>query len=110
MTAAAQELPQGPGPLTARRRVVFTQASGLHLRPADQLVRRAAAFQADIWLEGPGGRANGKSLHDLMVLAAACAMLVWWGVHGGLWAAIFAALGLLVVIATGVLVMGSGRR
>jgi phosphocarrier protein HPr len=72
MVTAAQELPQGQGPLTARRRVVFTQASGLHLRLADQLVRRAAAFQADIWLEGPGGRANGKSILDLMALAAAC--------------------------------------
>jgi phosphocarrier protein HPr len=76
MTAATQELPQGPGPLTARRRVVFTQASGLHLRPADQLVRRAAAFQADIWLEGPGGRVNGKSILDLMVLAAACGTML----------------------------------
>jgi phosphocarrier protein len=72
MTTAAQELPQSQGPLTARRRVVFTRASGLHLRLADQLVRRAAAFQADIWLEGPGGRANGKSILDLMALAAAC--------------------------------------
>ena len=72
MVTAAQELPQSQGPLTARRRVVFTQASGLHLRRADQLVRRATAFQADIWLEGPGGRANGKSILDLMALAAAC--------------------------------------
>lgn len=72
METAAQGLPQSQGPLTARRRVVFTQASGLHLRLADQLVRRAAAFQADIWLEGPGGRANGKSILDLMALAAAC--------------------------------------
>lgn len=72
METAAQGLLQSQGPLTARRRVVFTQASGLHLRLADQLVRRAAAFQADIWLEGPGGRANGKSILDLMALAAAC--------------------------------------
>jgi phosphocarrier protein HPr len=72
MITAARELPQGPGPLTARRWVVFTQASGLRLRLADLLVRRATAFRADIWLEGPGGRANGKSLLDLMALAAAC--------------------------------------
>jgi Flp pilus assembly protein TadB len=58
---------------------------------------------------GGGAAAAGRGL-TFLVLAAACAMLVWWGVHGGLWAAIFAVVGLIVVIATGVLVMGSGRR
>jgi phosphocarrier protein HPr len=45
---------------------------GLHARPAAQLVKLAAAFQADIEIVKDGMAVNGKSIMGVMMLAAEC--------------------------------------
>ena len=54
------------------RRVAIANALGLHLRAADQFVRLAQQFRADIWVHLDGKGANGKSILDLTTLAATC--------------------------------------
>jgi phosphocarrier protein HPr len=52
------------------RQVTVTNAQGLHARPADILVRRAKQFEAEINVEKEGNRVNGKSILDVLMLAA----------------------------------------
>ena len=49
------------------------------------------------------GAAAGKGM-ALLVLAVAGVMLVWWALHGGLWASVFGYSGLTAVIAVALLV------
>ncbi len=56
----------------ARRQVEITNALGLHARPADKFVRIASRYQADIRVVVDGEARNGKSILDLMTLAAEC--------------------------------------
>ena len=42
---------------------------GLHARAAAQFVKKASAFQSDVWVEKDGQRVNGKSIMGLLVLA-----------------------------------------
>jgi phosphocarrier protein HPr len=54
------------------QRVAIANALGLHLRAADQFVRLAQQFRADVRVHLDGKGANGKSILDLMALAGAC--------------------------------------
>ena len=56
----------------ARRQVEITNAMGLHFRPADKFVGLALRFQSEIRVTVDGQEINGKSILDLMTLAAEC--------------------------------------
>ncbi len=43
---------------------------GLHTRPAASLVKLAAKFKSELYLERDGYRVNGKSIIGVMTLAA----------------------------------------
>jgi phosphocarrier protein HPr len=53
-----------------RRRVRVTNALGLHMRAAGRFARLAQEFQAEVRVGLDGKAARGKSLLDLMTLAA----------------------------------------
>ncbi len=57
-------------PIRCEREIV--NALGLHLRAADQFVRLAQQFQAEVRVSLEGKVANGKSILDLATLAAGC--------------------------------------
>ncbi|XZE33455.1 HPr family phosphocarrier protein [Pirellulaceae bacterium SH501] len=50
--------------------VVVKNPEGLHMRPADKLVRTAASFQCQIELERAGQVADCRSILSLLTLAA----------------------------------------
>ena len=52
------------------RKVVIANRQGLHARPADMFVKAAQQFQSQIEIERDGLRVSGKSILDLMTLAA----------------------------------------
>lgn len=52
------------------RVVVVTNPNGLHARPADLFVRQAVKFQSEVAVVKGHVRANGKSILDLLTLAA----------------------------------------
>lgn len=54
------------------RRVAIANALGVHLRAADQFVRLAQQFRADVRVHLDGQGANGKSILELTALAATC--------------------------------------
>jgi phosphocarrier protein HPr len=56
----------------ARRQVEISNPLGLHLRAADQFVRLARRFQSEIRVHYQGNASNGKSILELMTLAAEC--------------------------------------
>lgn len=58
----------------AHREVRIKIEYGLHLRPAELFARTAARFLSDIRVDHleKGEQVNGKSLLDLMTLAAEC--------------------------------------
>jgi phosphocarrier protein len=58
-----------PDPV-ARREVELINASGLHLRAANQFVGVAQQFRAEIRVSWDSREADGKSILDLMTLAA----------------------------------------
>jgi phosphotransferase system HPr (HPr) family protein len=70
-TAPATE-EAGPTVPVARRRVEIVNALGLHLRPAERFVAVANRFRSDIRVSNPGRVSNGKSILDLMTMAAEC--------------------------------------
>jgi phosphotransferase system HPr (HPr) family protein len=45
---------------------------GLHLRAAAQMVKVSSRFKCRILVKHPGGQVDGKSLLNLMTLAAGC--------------------------------------
>ncbi|WP_169972601.1 HPr family phosphocarrier protein [Tautonia rosea] len=55
-----------------RRRVEITNPYGLHLRPAEKFVGLAGKFRAEVRVHYEGRDCNGKSILDLMTLAAEC--------------------------------------
>ena len=57
--------------VVARRRVRIANSLGLHLRAADAFVRLAQTYRAEVWVAREGLRVNGKSILDLISLAAA---------------------------------------
>jgi phosphocarrier protein HPr len=54
------------------REATIMNRDGLHARPAAQLVRLAATFDAEIELAKDGVGVNGKSIMGVMMLAAEC--------------------------------------
>jgi phosphocarrier protein len=52
------------------RTATIVNQDGLHARPAAQIVRLAAGFDADIELAKDGLEVNGKSIMGVMMLAA----------------------------------------
>jgi len=60
----------------ARRQVGVNNVLGLHLRAADKFVRLAKAFQSDVRVCCEGIIANGKSILDLLSLAAECGTML----------------------------------
>jgi phosphocarrier protein HPr len=56
----------------ARRQVAIGNALGLHLRAAHKFVKSAQAFQSDIKVCSNSTIANGRSILDLLGLAAEC--------------------------------------
>ena len=57
-------------PPVARRQVEVLNALGFHLRPAERFVGLAHRFASDIKVTVQGKVSNGKSILDLMTLAA----------------------------------------
>lgn len=55
---------------TLSREVVVTNAQGLHARPADLLAREARRWQSRIELVVDAHRVDGKSILDVLTLAA----------------------------------------
>ncbi|MEI8214165.1 MAG: HPr family phosphocarrier protein [Planctomycetota bacterium] len=55
---------------TLHRTVTVLNPEGLHMRPADKLVRAAAAFQCQIELERAGQIADCRSMISLLTLGA----------------------------------------
>jgi phosphocarrier protein HPr len=55
---------------TVSRELVVGIREGLHARPADQLAREARKWQSRIEFVGSGQRADGKSILELLTLAA----------------------------------------
>lgn len=56
----------------ARRTVEILNPYGFHLRPAEKFVGVAHRFQSEIRVSFRGKESNGKSILDLMTLAAEC--------------------------------------
>ena len=55
---------------TASRTVIVRQPKGMHLRPADLLVRTAGQFESDIRIVHRGEQFDAKSMLSVMTLAA----------------------------------------
>jgi phosphocarrier protein HPr len=53
-----------------QRRVIVANPQGLHLRPSAAFVELAGRFQTDITVTHNGTSVNGKSVWDLLLLAA----------------------------------------
>ena len=53
-----------------QRRVIVSNPQGLHMRPSAAFVELAGRFQADVNVTHNGTRVNGKSIWDLLTLAA----------------------------------------
>jgi phosphocarrier protein len=52
------------------RNVTIKNRAGLHTRPAASLVKLAAKFKSDFFIEKDGFEINGKSIIGVMTLAA----------------------------------------
>ena len=65
---AARAAPSADGTLC--REVVVANSQGLHARPADLLAREARRWQSRIELVGASQRVDGKSILDVLTLAA----------------------------------------
>jgi phosphocarrier protein HPr len=54
-----------------RRSVTITNPQGLHMRPLQAFVETAGRFQSEVFVTRDGGeRVNGKSLLNLLTMAA----------------------------------------
>jgi phosphocarrier protein HPr len=62
--------------LVAYRQVAISNVLGLHLRAADKFVKSAQAFQSDVKVCHNGITANGRSVLDLLSLAAECGTML----------------------------------
>lgn len=52
------------------REVTVLNQAGLHTRPASMIVREAARYKSDFYIEKDGYEINGKSIIGVMTLAA----------------------------------------
>lgn len=53
-----------------QREVTVRNRAGLHTRPSSMLVKEAAKFKSDFYIEKDGYEINGKSIIGVMTLAA----------------------------------------
>lgn len=53
-----------------QRRVQLANPQGLHMRPSAAFVELAGRFESNVTVSHEGKRVNGKSLWDLLLLAA----------------------------------------
>jgi phosphotransferase system HPr (HPr) family protein len=53
-----------------RRNVLITNPQGLHMRPSAAFAELAGRYQSNVTVHYEGKAVNGKSLWDLMLLAA----------------------------------------
>ena len=60
----------------ARRQVGIGNVLGLHMRAAHQFARLAGQFQSEVGVWCNGIVANGKSILDLLTLAAECGTML----------------------------------
>ncbi len=60
----------------AYRQVAVSNVLGLHLRAADKFVRSAEAFQSAVKVCSNGIIADGRSILDLLSLAAGCGTIL----------------------------------
>jgi phosphocarrier protein len=67
----------------AIREVVVSNPQGLHARPADLFSRLARRFESDIEVLKDGQRANGKSILDMLMLAAEQGVRLTISAQGG---------------------------
>jgi phosphocarrier protein HPr len=58
------------------RQVAVNNVLGLHLRAADKFVRLAKAFQSDVKVRSNSNTADGRSILDLLSLAAECGTML----------------------------------
>src|SRR4051794_32332967 len=72
MSIASKEPSMTESPPRVCSQVVIIDPLGLHLRPAAKLVILARSFRSDIRIIARGTIADGKSLLDLVTLAAGC--------------------------------------
>jgi phosphocarrier protein len=56
--------------MTAERTIVVKNRSGIHARPAAELVKTAARFSSEITIARDDVEVNGKSIMGVMMLAA----------------------------------------
>ena len=56
----------------ARREVEVIDPDGFHMRHADEFVRLAQRYRSEVWVLHKGDPYDGKSILDLMTMAAAC--------------------------------------
>ena len=63
--------------------LAITNPSGLHARPAANVVERVRAFEAEVTIETDGRRANARSITALLGLGAATSDLVRITARGG---------------------------
>jgi phosphotransferase system HPr (HPr) family protein len=69
-SAITSTRPVAMGEVKATRQVVVRGSHGLHARPADLFARRAGGFTAKIEVIKEGVRVDGKSILDILTLAA----------------------------------------
>jgi phosphocarrier protein len=70
---SSEAMGQGaPRFLVICRHVEITNPLGLHLRAAERFVRMAREFQANVRVARDGRKISGRSILDLMTLAAPC--------------------------------------
>ena len=60
----------------ARRQVAIRNVLGLHLRAAHKFVRLAQLFQSEVKVRSNGMTADGRSILDLLSLAAECGTIL----------------------------------
>jgi phosphotransferase system HPr (HPr) family protein len=66
-----------------RRSITITNPQGLHMRPLQAFVETAGKFQSTVYLSKDGGeRLNGKSLWNLLTMAAEHGTMVHLEVSG----------------------------
>lgn len=53
-----------------QREVTVRNRAGLHTRPSSMLVKEAAKYKSDFYIEKDGYEINGKSIIGVMTLAA----------------------------------------
>jgi phosphocarrier protein HPr len=60
----------------SRRQVAICNVFGLHLRAAHKFVRLAQLFQSEVKVRSNGVTADGRSILDLLSLAAECGTIL----------------------------------